>query len=137
MTSSDVTSSPRSKWVLRPPKASDIAFIYSTWLKNLYFGNSWFRSIERKVYFDKYKLVLDRVLQRSTVLVCCLTDDPDVVLGYVVYEPGILHWIYVKKGFRRLGIGKLLLPQDVEWITHLTKTGRDLRRPEWKFDPFV
>jgi hypothetical protein len=36
-------------------------------------------------------------------------ENPDVTLGYIVYERGfIIHYIYVKLAFRRFGIAKEL-----------------------------
>jgi ribosomal protein S18 acetylase RimI-like enzyme len=70
--------------------------------------------------------------------------DRGRVMGYSVSEPGILHWLYVKKDYRRLGIGKQLLQNLVsKWddnsrkhprYTHKTDSSQRFLPPGWKWD---
>jgi GNAT superfamily N-acetyltransferase len=123
---------------IRPAEESDKAFIFATWLKGLYHGNSFYSEIEKDAYFTNYHAVLERVLAKSSVLVACLTDTPDVVLGYAVIERGtVLHWVFVKKSWRRFGIAKRLIPHPILTVTHLTKLGSKLKPQEWAFNPFL
>lgn len=66
-------------------------------------------------------------------------------MGYIVGEPGILHWVYTKKSYRRLGIGKALLNElTKDWdvvsknhprYTHRTERSVHFLPPGWKWDP--
>lgn len=124
--------------VIRDAQGTDLPFIYSTWLKNLYYGSHWFREIDKDRYFDKYKRVVTSLITHSTVKIACLSSEPEVIIGYVVYRGDTLHWVYVKKAWRQMGIAKELVPvNDIRWVSHLTKIGKQLRRKEWRFDPFV
>lgn len=68
----------------------------------------------------------------------CLEDEPDVVLGYVVASPGVVHWIFVKKAWRELGIARKLFPQEITRVSHLTKVGEILmKKYDLYFDPFL
>ena len=40
-------------------------------------------------------------------------DDEDLIFGYIVFEPHIMHYVYVKEPFRNYGIGKRLI-QEIE-----------------------
>lgn len=121
----------------------DIGFIVSTWLQGLYHGNDWFKQIDRDTYFDFYKKVVKSLVHRPTVKlkICCLKDNTDVILGYSVVEEKdhkkILHWVFVKPVWRKQGIAKVLIPKDIEVITHLTKWGKQLKPKEWIFNPFL
>lgn len=88
----------------------------------------------------KYHALLERLLRTEglTVTVACLKDDTDVVLGYAVSTGGCLHYIFVKKAWRKIGLGKSLLPKDLKSVSHLTEVGRSLLRkhPSVYFDPF-
>lgn len=78
--------------------------------------------------------------------VACLKDDPDVILGYSVWQDDIddekiLHWLHVKGGWRNIGLGKSLIPANVKTITHLTKSGLGMRASmekwDWQYNPFL
>lgn len=122
---------------IRDAKKEDLPLIYSTWLLGLYHGCEWFSRIKKDSFFKNYKLVLDRLLPRCTVKVAVLADDEDVILGYICYRDNNLDWIFVKKAWRKMGIAKMLVPQEITNCTHLTKVGRSLKPKEWTFDPFV
>lgn len=122
---------------IRDVRKEDLPLIYSTWLLGLYHGCEWFSRIKKDSFFKNYKLALERLLPRCTIKVAVLSDDDDVILGYVVYRDSTLDWIFVKKAWRKMGIAKMLLPQGINNCTHLTKVGRSLKPKEWTFDPFV
>lgn len=123
--------------------ASDESFIYATWLKGLYFGNDWFKQIPQDIYFKNYHKVIEHVLAKPTiqVLVACFTDAEDVVLGYSISEKKenqvILHWIFTKAAWRKMGVAKKVCPQNITEVSHLTHLGRALKSKQWKFNPFL
>lgn len=121
--------------VVRAFQEDDAPFIYSTWLRGLYFGNEWFRKIDKDSFFSKYRLVVKRLLETCNVQMACLEEDPEVLVGYVVYKGPQLHWVYVKKDWRNNGIGRALLPEDIQVVTHLT-TKASKHNP-YKFDPLI
>lgn len=124
-------------YTIRPFTETDRSFIFSTWLLGLYHGNDWFGEIDKDVYFKQYQQVIDALLKKSEVRVACLPDEPDVVLGYVAYTGNTLHWVFVKKAWRKLGIATALVPENVQVVSHLTKVGKSLRKPTWSFNPFL
>lgn len=138
MTSSeDISKALPDSFDIRPANVDDLPFIYSTWLKNLYYGCPFYRDVDRKTYFSSYKHIVTGLLSRATVKVCCLKEEPEVVLGYSVHEGEILHWVYVKKAWRGLRIASCLVPPNIAWVSHLTNIGKKLKPKDWKFDPFV
>ena len=60
-----------------------------------------------------HDIILKKILTKCTLLVACDPDDPDVIWGYVAFdaENPVLHFVYVKGAFRRMGIGTRLLRQ--------------------------
>lgn len=126
--------------ILRTATYDDLPFIYSTWLKGLYHGNSLYRKIDQGVFYEKYHQVLEALLNRSNVRLVCLADEPDVILGYCVHSDRVLHWVFVKKAWRGKGIAKTLIPDNTTTVSHLTKSGESImkkKKPEWKFNPFL
>lgn len=119
---------------------TDFPFIFATWLKGLYHGNSYYRKINQDLFYKKYHKILEYVLNGSTVYIACMEDEPDVILGYSVFSGTTLHWVFVKKAWRKLGIGKNLLPQQIERVSHISKLGETLMKQKelkWIYDPFL
>lgn len=124
---------------IRPGKPEDSSFIFSTWLKGQYFGNDWFESVDQKVYFAYYSKYVEAILAKSNVSIACLTDDPDVILGYAVYTlPETLHWVFVKGAWRAKGIARRLVPEAITTITGLTKPGKAIMiKKGLRFNPWL
>lgn len=114
---------------IREAIPKDIEFIYATWL-NSYHYDSWAKSIAKSVFFNNYKRVIDKVLSQSKVAIACLTENQDVILGYLVYdEPKrFAHYVFVKEAFRGFGLASELYKSvfktynEYTEITHRTKT---------------
>ena len=68
------------------------------------------RPIIEKVFLDP----------NVAVKIACLTEDPEVILGYSITEGDIIHWVYVKEMWRKQGIAKMLLPKNIKTATNLT-----------------
>ena len=127
---------------LREFQESDRAFVMATWLRGLYYGNSWFTEIDKPIFMDRYWHVLNALLKKPgvVVVIACLKEDPDTILGYAAIEPeaSVLHWVFVKEAYRKLGVTKLLFKkEDLKTITHLTKLGKILKPKHVKFNPFI
>lgn len=122
---------------IRRLQETDMSLVYSTWLRGLYYGNDFFKKIDKDAFFDIYPKVITKLVADSTAVAACLSDDEDVVIGYAVYQGAILHWVYVKEAFRKQGIATSMLPDSLKVVTHLTKSGDFIRlKKGLKFIPF-
>lgn len=121
--------------------SSDKPFIMATFLRGLYYGETWFSQIPKDVFMDNYKRVAEALLDRPnvTIRIACLKEDPDVILGYSISKGTVLDWTYVKKAWRGAGVGRSLLPAQVTAVTHLSENGKDLMKkiPNCIFNPFL
>lgn len=131
---------------IRAANASDRNFILATFLRGLYYGDSWFREIPKDIFMAHYHQVVERILSSPGVIVqvACLKADPEVILGYSVLGPnttGItLHFIFVKSAWRGIGVARSLVPvEQTNAVSHLTKVGLSILRkhPNVIFNPFV
>lgn len=118
---------------------TDAPFILSTWLNGLYYGNDWIREIEKNIFMKVYHDVIERKLYQPGVLVkvACLKEEHDVILGYSVYEGQILHYVFVKPVWRRIGLARDLVPDDITVTSHLTGVGRSIKPERVSFNPFL
>lgn len=126
---------------VRDGKEQDLPFIYSSWLLSLWGGNEWFRYIDKNIFFKKYHDVIESILNRPKLKlsIACLIEDPEIILGFSAIELGTLHYVFVKKDWREIGIARELVP-DFKTVSHLTKIGLGFfkshkRKPP--FNPFV
>lgn len=130
------------QYTIRPYQESDKAFIMATMLRGLYYGNSWFSMIPKDIFMNNYKKVIEALITRNLVTIACLPDEPDVILGYSLVNGDFskLHWVYVKQDFRKMGIGKSLVPETVKVVTHMSEQGKlikDSKHLTWIFNPFA
>jgi GNAT superfamily N-acetyltransferase len=109
---------------------SDKNFIYASFLKGLYYGDSWYSEIPKPVFMHYYKQFVQSLLDspKVTVKIACLKEDQDVILGYSILSADylVIHWVFVKEKWRLKGIGRSLLPKYPSAVTHLSKLGRKL-----------
>lgn len=133
---------------LRPAVPGDVAFLSSTWKQNFWRESPWANRIRWPIFDAGHAPIVQRLLERSKVLVACDPTLEDEIAGYAIFshEPNVLHWAYVKPAFRRAGVFAQLLaatgfPADLSGveITHGTRawfsaspmtdrtTGRELK----------
>jgi hypothetical protein len=126
--------------IIRDGTHQDHGLIISTWLTGLYYGNTWFREIERDLYFNTYKKVVKAILNKPTteIKIACLKDDEDTAVGYAVFEDETLHWAFTRPAWRCFGFAKKLVPLKITTVTHLTNVGRSIKhKHKWVFNPFL
>jgi hypothetical protein len=124
---------------MRKPKEDDEKFIYSTWLAGMYFGNIGLKTRASKEEFtNNYRQVIRKIIGFSTIQIAALLEDPDIICGYSVSEPNrkVVHWVYCKPAFRRLGLATDLVPKETEFVTHITEMVRNFLPDQITFDPY-
>ncbi len=128
--------------VVRPYIESDKNFIMATFLRGLYYGDSWFSEIPKSVFMSHYHKVIEFLLDKDTteIKIACLKDDPEVILGYSILTPStnVVHFVFCKKSWRAIGIAKALVPDSTKVATHLTKLGLSIiRKKNIDFNPYL
>lgn len=120
---------------IRLVNPEDIPFIYSTWLKSFKQDSSTGTSMRKTVFMKDYVKVIDAILQdpNTTVFVACKLDEPNIILGYMVFGPNrVFHYIFVKEAFRLFGIARTLFKSNQvdgeSFCTHQTRTAAQIIR---------
>lgn len=126
--------------------------VYSKWLRSLRYGNDYFKLIDAPAYYEAYHRYISNILKHAVVRLAVLSDDADVVLGFSVTRGTILDYVHVLRirlkvptgisvvDYRGRGIGKSLVPDNIEAFTHITKMGLIIwgnKYSHWKFNPFA
>lgn len=113
---------------LRDFRAEDRNMILDTFLKSYYF-NMTGKKPATKAYFSSHAKILENLYETNqiVVLIACLDEDEDIILGYSIWGlDKTLHYVYVKESYQRMGIAskmlKLMLKDRSEIVvSHFTK----------------
>jgi GNAT superfamily N-acetyltransferase len=138
---------------------SDLPLILSSWLKGAYHFCPAFKDMPKSLYYGVHEPCLKAIIATSDVMCVVDHEDPDHILGYVIYKDygffTVLHWLYIKQQFRGFGMGAHLLeaikPKKIVFTTHETPDSQryfnkrklktcyvpHLRHGEWHIDNFV
>ena len=116
--------------VIRPGEATDAAFCHSSWLRSHLFNSKWSQLVG-ECYHHEHSEVIKRLLDRGEVRIAGWSEDPETIIGWCCVEPATVHYVYVRKEFRRRGIARLLLgPQCAPGISYTHRT-TDWDRLHW------
>jgi hypothetical protein len=132
----------------RPLAEDDYSFVKDAWMRCFRFGSTLTKEIPSDIYIPRHGALIDNLLHRCITELVCLKEDPATILGFLVYERitklNIIHFIYVKKDFRKMGLATALIANtkvdpDQSAYTHRTRANLwiDERYPKLIFDPYL
>lgn len=134
--------------VFSVPDVDELKLVLDSW-SNSFRKSQYAGCIPNNLWPEVSRQTATQLMTRTGArTICALTPTADGtrgrVMGYSVSEPGILHWLYVKKDYRRLGIGSQLLQELIgNWndserkrprYTHRTDSSGRFLPPGWKWD---
>lgn len=129
---------------------TDKNFVLSTWLKSYYESLKAFDEYlafnklkgfvypKDDIFFQGHQNKIKDKLKNAECMVCTAPDDDRQIIGWIVYEPTVIHYIYVKQVFRKYGIAKKLkskVPTAVKY-SHHTKFAKYLKQG-LVYDPYT
>jgi ribosomal protein S18 acetylase RimI-like enzyme len=139
-----------SDFILDAPTSDELKFVLDSWSSS-FRASKYAGCVPNNIWEETHRRSMTQLMTRSncrTVVALTPTSDGSRgrIAGYSVSEPGVLHWLYVKKDYRRLGVGRLLLDTLVKYqfnevekafprFTHMTDAARRFLPPGWKWDP--
>ena len=114
--------------IIRPARPGDHALIYSTWRNALWYAEKRDPKESSQFYKDTSEIIRG-ILSRPEcrVRVACLSEDPDMLLGWSVFLADHLEFVYVKIDYRRKGLGRLLTKGFKTFSQPQTKIGKSLK----------
>lgn len=117
---------------LRQANPNDFNFVANSYLKSYRYSPET-KHLISQIYYDMYKERLKNMLASGEVTVACSDEDPDQILGYIiagtVHGKPLVHYVYVKHVFRKMGVAKALLLAVVPgWGTRMVICTHTARR---------
>jgi hypothetical protein len=96
---------------LRAYRTEDAPLIYNSWSKNDWYSPKEPIRLEKKEWFKEKIGLIGDLLDKGKTFIAHLDSDPSFIVGYAVFNQNSLQFVYVKKDYRRQGIGALLKKQ--------------------------
>lgn len=118
------------KLLVRPAVPEEVVLIESTWKQSFWRESLWGKRVTWQVFSRGHQKVIWNLLASSQVLVACDPKRPEehIGLGYIVFEPTAVHYLWVREHERHKGVARQLfeasgLPADLSGIavTHGTR----------------
>jgi GNAT superfamily N-acetyltransferase len=98
--------------IIRDATTDDMPFFFNSMLHHYKHSSPHTRLIADSVYYKDLHAIITRLTQRKghVLKFVALKEDPTVVIAYIWANqyPECVHYIYVKRAFRKMGLAKLL-----------------------------
>ena len=119
----------------RTVRPTDLPYILSTWAKAAR-DAALVKGMDVAPASSFLRSIFVRQLEAPDVSARVATplDDDDTLLGWSVYSSEALHFVYVRRNFRGIGIARSLVPTGIDKFTFHTRCIR--RFPDgWNYRP--
>lgn len=122
--------------LIREGTEHDTSLVYSSWLRSYYPSNA-VRGVTRDLYYKEQHRIIERLLESADLTIVADKSDPDNIIGWMLSDHGWLHYIFVKKDYRHMGMAKKLLSTE-EWIgcTHETPEFKKINKQQITYNPY-
>lgn len=122
---------------LRKSSGDDINFVAASWKQSF---RKEYPKLTKDEFFEVINPKVDKILDRSEIIIACDPEEPRVIYGYCVFKVvdsiPVIHFAYVKQSLRRFGLLKGMLKQ-IQDNSSPTLVGTFKRsRDQWIYDKF-
>ncbi len=101
--------SARPDFIVRKGTVSDEGFVAKSWVDTARGSSRQTRNIDAGSFNAFHYSMAKRILERAEIRIAAPPDDESTIYGFAVLEPGVVHIVYTKKAWRRLGIASELV----------------------------
>lgn len=127
------------------PTDDEIPFVLDAWCKS-YRESPWAGTVANDKYHEVQRWTINSLIARGAGILLAVPLDPAMprrVVGFVSYEkPNLMHYVYVKKAYRRKGVAAGLIAavesltgQSLSRLTHRTHGSKSLLDAGFRWDP--
>lgn len=93
----------------RPDDDGEKQFVLKSWVGAARQCDMKTRRIDSHLFNAWMSPTAVSALGRSQILIAAPSDDDATIYGFAVFEPGLIHMVYVRPQLRKLGIARALL----------------------------
>ncbi len=96
------------------PTADEFPLVFDAWARS-FKKSPWAGCVPNHLWDSVSRAMASEIINRGAEVTVACIDLPEGgrrVMGYAVTEPGVLHWLFVKRDYRGMGVGRALLAQS-------------------------
>lgn len=127
--------------VVRKSTPDDKDFIMDSWIRGQYHGSPYWSQMPKDLFYKHYAKRIEQILATplTATYVAVLSDDPSIIIGFMVSTRSTLHWAYTKLDYRGQGVQRLLAQgQGFTHTSSSTLPGASIsKKKKLMFNPFV
>lgn len=99
--------------LVRPVKATDLNFVFDSWMKS-WRESKWAGTIPNHLYYETQRTLIEDLIARGAKIYIAYPENrEEVILGWACSEEkdgaAVVHYLYVKDPFLGLGIQERLI----------------------------
>lgn len=126
-------------WRIRLANQDDVPFVLDAWTRS-FRESPWAGTVRNDEYQKVQRSTIAGLLARGSRIHVATDASGSRLLGFCVVEAGrYLHYCYVKRPFRNLGLARDLVRASGMHVpgvfTHRTRASDCLLRAGWQWDP--
>lgn len=136
------------KCEIRPAIEADYDFIIPTFLKSYYSTSYFAKPLRWHVYEPHQRAVINKLLARpdARILVAHAIGIPELILGWLLYEPTVFHYVYTKLAFHHFGVATKLIEHTAidpntayfsHWTQDISAIAPWKKWPGLTFNPYL
>lgn len=113
---------------------TDESFIFDSWAKSFFEDSPFCKYLTHHEFQQQHIPIIGHLMRRAQIRILSEKASPELIVGYIVFQPYRLHYLYIKEVFRGMGLAKKLIQFHEESlirgsrVTHLTLHGRKLQK---------
>jgi len=89
-----------NKIIVRRAKEEDVPFLFATYLKHNWYDKTNSTLLPKMAWMNAQRKRLQRIFDSGLILIACLGDDPDLIMGYGFLDLDKRPFVYIKKHYR-------------------------------------
>lgn len=112
--------------------------VLKTWLLS-YSQSAFARQMRGGIFHRHHHALAEKLLTRGSLHVVSPLDCESQYCAWALTEPGVLHYVFTKPDYRKMGFARMLLaalPQGFSY-THCTREGMRLVKPPAIYNPYL
>ena len=128
-----------SETTLRRATPAELTLIRSSWFESYRKGGRC-PEVRYDIFRPHQDATIEHLINTSATWVLTPTQVPEEVCAWLTYSPGVLHYVYTKQAYRKLGFASHMLKAfgPFTQYTHETLHGRRLlSRLGASYNPFL
>ena len=125
---------------VRAAEESDLNFVIHSWLRSLRSYEPFYHSMVSGTYYKEHRKLINKALDRGHCLVVTPRNQPQILASYIVWEnqaqDTIVHYIYTKNEYRKMGIGSLLM-DTIQTGRNMIASARGVAFKKIPYNPYL